>query len=202
MNDLAWLSRTKLLIGEEPLLQLTKKHVMVVGMGGVGSWVVEALARSAVGHLTLIDADDICVSNTNRQLPALAGQYGRNKAVAMAERFGGEPPWLDDYAATHPAEFFAVTSEAYFVQRERFAQELPTLLPLAVLCVYLAWRYQQSGSPWRQLLPTHLQLTLLNDKVQQQQNKKPHPTNKHKITKQQSHNRTNTTTNSTKNNNN
>ncbi len=55
---------------------------------------------------------------------------GFKEAVAMAERFGGEPPWLDDYAATHPAEFFAVTSEAYFVQRERFAQELPTLLPL------------------------------------------------------------------------
>lgn len=52
------------------------------------------------------------------------------EAVAMAERFGGEAPWLDDYAATHPAEFFAVTCEAYFVQRERFAQELPTLLPL------------------------------------------------------------------------
>lgn len=55
---------------------------------------------------------------------------GFKEAVAMAERFGGEPPWLDDYAATHPAEFFAVTSEAYFVQRERFAEELPTLLPL------------------------------------------------------------------------
>ena len=55
---------------------------------------------------------------------------GFKEAVAMAERFGGEPPWLDDYAATHPAEFFAVTCEAYFVQRERFAQELPALLPL------------------------------------------------------------------------
>ncbi len=52
------------------------------------------------------------------------------EAVSLAERFGGEPPWLDDYAATAPAEFFAVTCEAYFVQRERFAQELPTLLPL------------------------------------------------------------------------
>lgn len=52
------------------------------------------------------------------------------EAVALAERFGGEPPWLDDYAATHPAEFFAVTCEAYFVQRERFAQELPILLSL------------------------------------------------------------------------
>ena len=53
-------------------------RIAVVGMGGVGSWVVEALARSGVGHLTLIDADDICVSNTNRQLPALEGHYGRN----------------------------------------------------------------------------------------------------------------------------
>jgi len=52
------------------------------------------------------------------------------EAVAMAERFGGDAPWLDDYAATHPAEFFAVTSEAYFVSRERFAQDFADLLPL------------------------------------------------------------------------
>lgn len=61
-------------------------RVAVVGMGGVGSWIVEALARSAVGNLTLIDADDLCVSNTNRQLPAMDGNYGRNKATVMAER--------------------------------------------------------------------------------------------------------------------
>lgn len=75
--------------------RLAACRVAVVGMGGVGSWVVEALARSAVGHLTLIDADDICVSNTNRQLPALAGQYGRNKAVAMAERCVAINPAID-----------------------------------------------------------------------------------------------------------
>ena len=61
-------------------------RVAVVGLGGVGSWLAEALARSGIGHLTLIDADDICVSNTNRQLPALESQYGRNKAEVMAER--------------------------------------------------------------------------------------------------------------------
>ena len=61
-------------------------RVAVVGMGGVGSWVVEALARSGVGHLTLIDADDICVSNTNRQLHAVAGNEGRPKTEAVAER--------------------------------------------------------------------------------------------------------------------
>ena len=67
-------------------LRLAQKHVCVIGVGGVGSWVVEAMARSAVGHLTLIDADDVCVSNTNRQLHALEGQYGRVKVEVMAER--------------------------------------------------------------------------------------------------------------------
>ncbi|WP_439518477.1 zinc-dependent peptidase [Hydrogenophaga sp.] len=52
------------------------------------------------------------------------------EAVSMAERFGGEVPWLDDYAAKDPAEFFAVTCEAYFVNRERFALEFPELMPL------------------------------------------------------------------------
>lgn len=52
------------------------------------------------------------------------------EAVAMAERFGGEPPWLDDYAAKDAAEFFAVTCEAYFVNRPRFETEFPELMPL------------------------------------------------------------------------
>lgn len=74
------------LYGTGALARFSRCHVAVVGLGGVGSWVVEALARSGVGRMTLIDADDLCVSNTNRQLPALAGQYGRGKAQAMAER--------------------------------------------------------------------------------------------------------------------
>ncbi len=74
------------LYGRGTVARLAGRHVTVVGLGGVGSWVVEALARSGVGRLTLVDADDICLSNTNRQLPALSGGYGRNKADAMAER--------------------------------------------------------------------------------------------------------------------
>lgn len=74
------------LYGSGALARLSACHVTVVGIGGVGSWAVEALARSGVGQLTLIDADDLCVSNTNRQLPALEGQYGRAKVEAMAER--------------------------------------------------------------------------------------------------------------------
>ncbi|MCR6661709.1 MAG: tRNA threonylcarbamoyladenosine dehydratase [Luteimonas sp.] len=74
------------LYGRGAVDALSRSRVAVIGLGGVGSWLVESLARSGVGHLTLIDADDICVSNTNRQLPALQGMYGRNKGEAMAER--------------------------------------------------------------------------------------------------------------------
>jgi tRNA threonylcarbamoyladenosine dehydratase len=74
------------LYGRGALACFRRCRVAVVGLGGVGSWAAEALARTGIGALTLIDADDLCVSNTNRQLPAIAGQYGRGKAEAMAER--------------------------------------------------------------------------------------------------------------------
>jgi tRNA threonylcarbamoyladenosine dehydratase len=74
------------LYGRGALACFRRCRVAVVGLGGVGSWAAEALARTGIGALTLIDADDLCVSNTNRQLPAIAGQYGRGKADAMAER--------------------------------------------------------------------------------------------------------------------
>lgn len=74
------------LYGRPVLARLATAHVGVVGLGGVGSWVVEALARSGVGALTLVDLDDVCITNVNRQLPALDGQIGRPKAVVLAER--------------------------------------------------------------------------------------------------------------------
>ena len=74
------------LYGAGSSARLAQKHVCVIGIGGVGSWVVEALARSALGQLTLVDADEVCISNTNRQLHALDGQYGRAKVEVMAER--------------------------------------------------------------------------------------------------------------------
>lgn len=74
------------LYGEAGLAAFGRAHVCVVGVGGVGSWVVEALARSAVGELTLIDLDHVAESNTNRQLPALEGNYGKAKVRALEER--------------------------------------------------------------------------------------------------------------------
>ena len=86
------------LYGQGSVARLLQCHVAVIGLGGVGSWVAEALARSGIGALTLIDADDICVSNTNRQLPALEGQYGRNKAEVMAERARAINPRIELHA--------------------------------------------------------------------------------------------------------
>ena len=74
------------LFGEAALPRLRAAHVCVLGVGGVGSWVVEALARSGIGALTLVDADDVCVTNTNRQLPALADSVGRPKVAVLVER--------------------------------------------------------------------------------------------------------------------
>lgn len=83
------------LYGRGALQRFAGARVAVIGMGGVGSWAAEALARSGVGHLCLVDADDLCVSNTNRQLPALQGQYGRNKVEAMAERCRAINPGIE-----------------------------------------------------------------------------------------------------------
>ncbi|MFZ4785064.1 MAG: tRNA threonylcarbamoyladenosine dehydratase [Flavobacteriales bacterium] len=86
MNDISWLSRTSLLIGEEKLRTLTTKHVMVVGMGGVGSFAAEFIARSGVGEMTIVDGDVVDPTNRNRQLPALSTNHGQPKAQIMAER--------------------------------------------------------------------------------------------------------------------
>lgn len=74
------------LYGADALPRLYAAHVCVVGVGGVGSWVVEALARSGVGALTLIDMDDVCITNTNRQLPAVAQTIGHPKVSVLERR--------------------------------------------------------------------------------------------------------------------
>ncbi|MCL4785774.1 MAG: tRNA threonylcarbamoyladenosine dehydratase [Verrucomicrobia bacterium] len=66
--------------------RLRQAHVCVVGIGGVGSWAVEALARTGVGALTLVDLDEVCISNVNRQLHAVTGEFGKPKVAVMAQR--------------------------------------------------------------------------------------------------------------------
>ena len=74
------------LYGKRAMERLQQAHVLIVGVGGVGSWVTESLARSGVGNLTLVDWDDICFSNTNRQIHAMTGTAGRAKVDILADR--------------------------------------------------------------------------------------------------------------------
>ena len=74
------------LYGSELRHKFLNATVVVAGLGGVGSWAAESLARTGIGHLVLVDLDHIAESNTNRQLHAIEGQYGKAKVQAMAER--------------------------------------------------------------------------------------------------------------------
>ncbi len=97
------------LYGAAGLECLRVAHAAVIGVGGVGSWTAEGLARSGIGEITLIDLDDLCVTNVNRQLPALDGQIGRPKVAVLAERIHAINPACRVHAVT---EFFtAATAE-------------------------------------------------------------------------------------------
>lgn len=80
-------SRTEMLLGAGAMERLRQTRVIIFGLGGVGSWCAEALVRSGVGHLTLVDPDCVDVTNINRQLPALSSTVGRPKVEVLRERF-------------------------------------------------------------------------------------------------------------------
>jgi tRNA A37 threonylcarbamoyladenosine dehydratase len=98
------------LYGMKGLARLRASRVAVIGLGGVGSWAVEALARSGIGALTLVDMDEVCLSNMNRQLHALDGTVGRSKAAVLAERVRAIAP---ECQVTTEEQFFTeATAEA------------------------------------------------------------------------------------------
>lgn len=80
------MERTALLVGDEGIDKLVAAHVLIVGLGGVGSYAAEAIARSGVGTMTIIDGDTVDPTNRNRQLQALTSTHGQNKAMLMGER--------------------------------------------------------------------------------------------------------------------
>ncbi len=80
-------ARTALVAGDEMVQRLRSTRVLIVGVGGVGSWAAEMLVRSGIGHITIVDNDTVAVSNINRQLPATTATVGRPKVDVLAERF-------------------------------------------------------------------------------------------------------------------
>ncbi|HUP56639.1 MAG TPA: tRNA threonylcarbamoyladenosine dehydratase [Bdellovibrionota bacterium] len=101
------------LVGDARMKKLMDSHVMIIGLGGVGSFAAESIMRSGVGRVTLVDFDDVCVTNFNRQLHALQGRVGQPKADVMAERMKQINPSAQVrslakfYNADHCAEIFS-----------------------------------------------------------------------------------------------
>lgn len=92
--DLSWLERTELLIGKSSVEKLNRSRVLIVGLGGVGSFAAEFIARAGIGDLTIVDGDTVENNNKNRQLPALSSTVGLKKAKLMAERMKDINPMI------------------------------------------------------------------------------------------------------------
>lgn len=138
MSDLSWLSRTELLIGEEAIKKLQNAHVLILGMGGVGSFAAEFVARSGVGKMTIVDGDTIDPSNRNRQLPALCTNHGQRKVVVMANRIKDINPdisltVIDDFINPEAIEKLLDT-DAHFV-----IDAIDSLTP-KLTCIKTAYR--------------------------------------------------------------
>jgi len=106
------------LYGERSLIKFSGSHLAIVGLGGVGSWVAEALARSGVGWLTLMDLDEICISNTNRQLHTLTSTYTKSKAETLKKRLQEINPELkvniiDNFFTQQTIETFFIANYDY-----------------------------------------------------------------------------------------
>lgn len=152
------------LYGIEGLARLRAAHVAVVGIGGVGSWAAEAMARSGVGEISLFDMDDVCVSNSNRQLHALGGTVGQPKVEVMAERIRAINPDCIVHAV------------ADFVTRDTMAECITPDMDFVIDCIdsvnakaaLISWCKRRkiqmvtTGGAGGQIDPTLIQIADLN----------------------------------------
>lgn len=146
------------LYGEAALQRFAAAKVCVVGVGGVGSWVVESLARSGIGHLTLIDLDNIAESNTNRQLPALDPLYGMAKVTALAERVRAINPTcvvteVEDFVTEDNLDAMLGQSFDYIVD---CIDSLKVKAAIAAWCVRRRQPFVVSGGAGGQMDPTRI----------------------------------------------
>ncbi|MGI6408965.1 MAG: tRNA cyclic N6-threonylcarbamoyladenosine(37) synthase TcdA [Thiopseudomonas sp.] len=152
------------LYGEQGLQRLQQAHVAVIGIGGVGSWAAEALVRSGIGEVTLVDLDDICVTNTNRQAHTLGSTLGQLKVDVMAERLLA----INPACKVHPvADFIATDNLAELLHGalDYVIDCIDSLVPKAAL---IAWCKRQkiplitTGGAGGQVDPTQVMVADLN----------------------------------------
>ncbi|WP_261640898.1 tRNA cyclic N6-threonylcarbamoyladenosine(37) synthase TcdA [Erwinia mallotivora] len=167
----AWLQRfggTARLYGQSALQLFADAHVCVVGIGGVGSWAAEALARTGIGAITLIDMDDVCVTNTNRQIHALKGTVGQAKTEVMAQRILAINPecrvtCVDDFLTAENTATLITNSFSYVIDA------IDSVRPKAAL---VAWCRRNkiplvtTGGAGGQIDPTQIQVADLAKTIQ------------------------------------
>ena len=149
------------LYGPNALERFAAAHVCVIGIGGVGSWVAEALARCGVGKLTLIDLDHIAVSNTNRQIHALGDAYGMAKVDAMAERVlqinpRAEISRIDDFVTVENVEALLGHPFDYVIDAIDAVKVKTAIL---AFCKRTGKRVVTCGAAGGQLDPTRIRVT-------------------------------------------
>lgn len=156
------------LYGADALWRLQQAHVCVIGIGGVGSWCVEALARSGIGKLTLIDMDDICVTNVNRQIHALSGSIGQLKTEAMKSRVelinpGCQVTIIDDFlSSTNLAEYLSQDYD-YVIDA---IDSVKTKAALIAYCKRNKIKIITVGGAGGQTDPTQIQIADLSKTIQ------------------------------------
>ncbi|MGC7590666.1 tRNA cyclic N6-threonylcarbamoyladenosine(37) synthase TcdA [Bisgaard Taxon 46] len=156
------------LYGAEALARLRQSHVCVIGIGGVGSWCVEALARSGVGQLTLIDMDDICVTNINRQIHALSGNIGQLKTEAMKARVALINPEcqvniIDDFISSENLSDYLLRNYDYVIDA---IDSVKTKAALIAFCKRNKIKLITVGGAGGQTDPTQIQIADLSKTIQ------------------------------------
>ncbi|MGI4983585.1 MAG: tRNA threonylcarbamoyladenosine dehydratase [Janthinobacterium lividum] len=156
------------LYGEKALRRFEAAHVVVIGIGGVGSWAAEALARTAVGRLTLVDLDHVAESNTNRQLHALDGNYGKAKITAMAERIRLIDPdcrvdQIDDFIGPENFETVLGNGCDYVIDA---IDDTRTKIALIAWCAARGMNIVTIGGAGGQIDPTRIRIEDLSRTIQ------------------------------------
>lgn len=154
------------LYGQKALAKFASSHVVVIGIGGVGTWAAEGLARSGIGQITLIDLDDICVTNTNRQIHALTSTIGASKVAVMAQRIRGINP---DCQVNEIEDFITLDNLGEYLPGSKFGGNIDYVVDcidaVKQKAALIAWCKRQKikivtvGGAGGQTDPTQIQLT-------------------------------------------
>lgn len=131
-----WTERTGMLLGDAGLARLASSHVVVVGVGGVGGFAAEMIARAGVGHMTVIDSDDVSDSNRNRQLLAMSSTVGRPKVEVLRERLVDINPELDIRTVEEYVDEASLPSLLDGMEIDYLVDAIDTLSPKIALIQY------------------------------------------------------------------